>query len=64
MTKSFKEIVRLLSDDRAQAMTEYVLLMVFVSVWCFYLYDPHNGLYKAMRDTYDRTTLLLMFPGP
>ncbi|TFH17062.1 MAG: hypothetical protein E4H02_03925 [Lentisphaerales bacterium] len=57
-------IRRILTDDRAQAITEYVLLMFVISSLCFYLYYPHNGFYESMRKRFDRTTLMLMWPGP
>jgi hypothetical protein len=53
---------RIPRDDRAQALTEYAILMFVVSSLCFYLYYPHNGFYESKR--FDRTTLILMLPGP
>lgn len=55
---------RIPRDDRAQALTEYAILMFVVSSLCFYLYYPHNGFYESMRKRFDRTTLILMLPGP
>jgi hypothetical protein len=53
-----------LRDDSAQALTEYVLLMLVVCTFAFWLYHPDNGFYKAARDRYELTTLLLTLPGP
>lgn len=51
-------------DERAQALTEYVVLMLVVMTLCFYLYHPDNGFYHAARARYDLTTFLLQLPGP
>jgi hypothetical protein len=55
---------RLWRDETGQVLTEYVILFGMVSTLCFWLWYPHNGIYKALRDRYDRTTLVLMLPGP
>jgi hypothetical protein len=55
---------RLLLDDRAQALTEYVILMGTLSLVCFFLIDPNNGIYRAIRELYDHITFVLVFPGP
>lgn len=61
-------IVRLLldclKDDSGQALTEYAIIMLIIASAAFYLYYPHNGLYKSMRDVYDKTILMLTLPGP
>ena len=59
-----KAFAACLKDERGQAMTEYVYMMLILMTASFWLYHPDNGLYKAMRDRYDRTTTLLMLPGP
>ena len=51
-------------DDRGVALTEYVILNMAMLPAVFWLFHPDNGLYQAMRDQYDLTTLLLVFPGP
>ncbi len=51
-------------DERGQAMTEYVILMLMVSTLAFWLFHPENGFPKALRDRYELTTTLLMMPGP
>jgi hypothetical protein len=51
-------------DERGQAMTEYVVLMLMVSTLAFWLYHPDNGFPKRFRDRYELTTTLLMMPGP
>jgi hypothetical protein len=53
-----------LRDDRGIAMTEYILIMLVVLPAIFYLFNPDNGFYKGIRDQYELTTTLLMFPGP
>ena len=53
-----------LKDDRGQAMTEYLIVVGVVLPIACHLYQPDNGLYKALRDQYDLTSLLLLFPGP
>lgn len=55
---------RIWRDERAQAMTEYVVLMLVVCTLAFWLYHPENGFPKAFRDRYDLTMTLLMMPGP
>lgn len=57
-------VLRFLRDDRAQALTEYVVLMLVVSTVCFWLYYPHNGIFYAFRVRYDLTALVLSLPGP
>lgn len=59
--KRFEECIR---DDKGTAMTEYLLITMALQPAVFFLFHPHNGLYKAVRDQYDLTTLFLMFPGP
>ncbi|MEI6809277.1 MAG: hypothetical protein WCN95_11205 [bacterium] len=56
--------LRFLRDDRAQALTEYVVLMLAVCTVCFWLYYPHNGIFYAFRLRYDLTALVLSLPGP
>lgn len=51
-------------DERGQAMTEYVIISAIVVVLCAWLYYPHNGIYKNIRDRFDRTSLVLQLPGP
>ncbi|MEI6970804.1 MAG: hypothetical protein WCL44_04740 [bacterium] len=53
-----------ISDNRAQALTEYVVLMLVVSTACFWLYYPHNGIFHAFRSRYDVTAVVLSLPGP
>jgi hypothetical protein len=55
---------RLRSDDRAQAIAEYVLLAGLIITFCIYLMDPDNGLYGGIRIVYDRISYLTMLPGP
>jgi len=58
------KFVKCLCDERGAAMTEYLLVTGIMVPLAAYLFHPDNGFYKAMRDQYDLTTLLLMSPGP
>ena len=54
----------LIRDESGQAMTEYTILVaiaVAVSAW---LYFPDNGIYQGIRHTYDKTVLVVGWPGP
>ena len=52
-------------DERGVAMTEYILIMMLVVLPAiFYLFNPDNGFYKGLRDQYELTTTMLIFPGP
>jgi len=51
-------------DDRGVAMTEYLIITGIMIPAALYLFHPDNGFYKASRDQYDVTVLLLMLPGP
>ena len=54
-----------LRDERGTAMTEYIIISTFVTIPAMiYLYHPDNGFYKAVRDQYNLTSLILIFPGP
>jgi hypothetical protein len=53
-----------LRDDRGAVMAEYLIITAIMIPLAAYLYHPDNGLFKAFRDQYDRTTDLLMFFGP
>ncbi len=55
---------RFLKDCRGQAMTEYVVLAGVMVAVSAYLYYDQNEVFKGMRRTYDKTTLLLRLPGP
>jgi hypothetical protein len=56
--------VRCWRDDRGSAMTEYLLVSGIMIPLALYLFHPDNGFYKAAREQYELTTLLLQFPGP
>ncbi len=45
-------------------MTEYVVLAGVMVAVSAYLYYDQNEVFKGMRRTYDKTTLLLRLPGP
>ena len=53
-----------LRDDRGVAMTEYLLVTCVTLPLVFILFHPDNGFYKAARDQYNLTTLLLVLPCP
>ena len=58
---SFRQCLR---DEKAQALTEYVILMLVVSTICFWLYYPHNYLFTSAKRSSDLTALLISMPGP
>ncbi len=51
-------------DDGGQAMTEYAILAAVTVIFCAWLFYPQNGFYTAFRNTFDRTNLVLLLPGP
>ncbi len=53
-----------LIDERGIAMTEYLLIVGITLPLIFYLFNPDNGFYHGARAQYDRTRLMLMYPGP
>ena len=55
---------RLLRDEKAQALTEYAVLMLVVMTLCFYLYHPDNLFYHAARSRCDLIVFMLTLPGP
>lgn len=65
---SFRNIkgkfIACMRDDRGAVMAEYLIVTGTVLPLIFYLFHPDNGFYKAARDQYELTTLMLMWPGP
>jgi Flp pilus assembly pilin Flp len=60
-----RKFTKCLRDEGGSAMTEYILIMMLVVLPAiFYLFNPDNGFYKGIRDQYELTTTMLMFPGP
>jgi Flp pilus assembly pilin Flp len=53
-----------LRDERGTAMTEYLLITGIMVPVAAYLFHPDNGLYQAVRDQYNMTSALLIYPGP
>jgi hypothetical protein len=52
-------------DETAVAMTEYLIVSVFVTLpVVYYLFDPDNAIYQGARSQFDATTDLLMMLGP
>ena len=45
-------------------MAEYLVVTGVALPLAIYLFHPDNGFYKAARDQYELTTLLLRWPGP
>lgn len=43
-------------------MIEYAVLLAVTTALCIFLYYPHNGLYEAMRESFDGTMQTLMVP--
>ena len=62
--KAARKIRSLMSDDRGQAMTEYVILTAVITAVAAYLYFPDNEIYRAIRKKHDRTMLAIAHPGP
>ena len=63
-TKQDLQVSGIGPDSRGQALTEYAILaaiMVAISAWLYY---PDNGIYQGIRLTYDKTTLIVGWPGP
>jgi hypothetical protein len=58
------QLVRCLRDDRGVAMTEYLIVGLVTLPLIFILFDPNNGFYEAARSNYEKTRILLVFPGP
>jgi hypothetical protein len=53
-----------MKDERGAVMTEYLLVTGIMVPLAAYLFHPDNGFFQAMRNQYQLTNLLLMFPGP
>ncbi|MCB1069373.1 MAG: hypothetical protein KDL31_03390 [Kiritimatiellae bacterium] len=45
-------------------MTEYAILVSVTVAIAAYLYFPDNGIYQAIRHVYNKTTLVVGWPGP
>lgn len=63
-SKWYQRVGRLLRDERGQAMTEYIILTSVTVALAAYLYHPDNGLFQGFRNTYDKTTVMVGWPGP
>lgn len=59
-----KKLQHLLRDNRGQAMAEYVILTSVTVALAAWLYFPDNGIYQGMRHIFNKTTLVLGWPGP
>lgn len=66
--RTFRTVV---ADEGGQAMTEYVILTMFVTVVCVFLLDPEftfpgtdQGIYFSLRRMYDFIGNGLCLPGP
>jgi Flp pilus assembly pilin Flp len=57
-------IKRLAGDERGQAMTEYVILVSVAVAIAAWLYFPDNGIYQGFRHIFNKTSLILGWPGP
>lgn len=53
-----------LRDDRGVAMTEYLLVTLVTLPFVFILFHPDNGFYRAAREQYELTRLLIILPMP
>jgi len=45
-------------------MAEYVILTSVTVALAAWLYFPDNGIYQGMRHIFNKTTLVLGWPGP
>ena len=57
-------VQRLLHDESGQAMTEYVILVSVAVAIAAWLYFPDNGIYQGFRHIFNKTSLILGWPGP
>lgn len=57
-------IRRLAGDERGQAMTEYVILVSVAVALAAWLYFPDNGIFQGFRHIFNKTSLILGWPGP
>lgn len=55
---------RFRKDESGQGLTEYVIMTSVMVALAAYLYYPDNGLFQGMRHTYDKTSLIVSWPGP
>ena len=53
-----------LRDERGVAMAEYLLVTMVLVPLVIIVFHPDNGLYQAARSYFDRTALMVQFPGP
>jgi len=59
-----KKIKALLRNENGQAMTEYVILTSVAVAIAAWMYFPDNGIYQGFRHTFNKTALVLGWPGP
>jgi len=45
-------------------MTEYVILVSVAVAIAAWLYFPDNGIYQGFRHIFNKTSLILGWPGP
>lgn len=62
--RGFAVFKRLLHDESGQAMTEYVILVSVAVAIAAWLYFPDNGIYQGFRHIFNKTSLILGWPGP
>ena len=55
---------RLARDDRGQGLTEYVILSSVMVAIAAFLYYPDNGIFQGIRHTFNKTSLIVGWPGP
>jgi Flp pilus assembly pilin Flp len=51
-------------DQRGAAMAEYLIISSVAMLALFYLYNPNNGLFQAVRAQYNTTATMLVWFGP
>jgi len=59
-----RKLHKLRRDERGQAMAEYVILTSVTVAIAAWLYFPDNGIFQGFRHTFNKTALVLGWPGP
>lgn len=62
--RSTSRLRRFRREESGQALTEYAIVTAVMVALAAYLYFPDNGLYQGMRHTYNKTSMVISWPGP
>ena len=64
-TKGKRErIRRFFADESGQGLVEYALMTAVMVALAAYLYYPDNFIVQGMRHTYNKTAIVVAWPGP